>query len=59
MKHLQKLGYSSEELLEIYDFATENNVSYEDIMNAVKQFEKGKIEAWDELYEEVGLNYFH
>lgn len=59
VKHLKKLGYSSEELIEFYDFATENKVSYEDIMNAVKQFEKGKIEAWDELYEEVGLNYFH
>lgn len=57
VKHLKKLGYSSEELIEFYDFATENKVGYDDIMKALESFEKGEIEGWDELYNRVGLSY--
>lgn len=57
VKHLKKLGYSSEELIEFYDFATENKVGYDDIEDALKAFEKGEIEGWDELYKRAGLSY--
>lgn len=57
MKHLKKLGYSSEELVEFYDFATENKVGYDQIMRALEDFEKGEIDSWDSLYSKVGLSY--
>lgn len=57
VQHLKNLGYSSEELIEFYDFASENKVGYDDIMDALKSFERNEIDAWDELYEKVGLNY--
>lgn len=57
VKHLKKIGVSSEEIIEFYDFATENKVSYGDIMDSLKQFEKGEIEGWDDLYAKVGLSY--
>lgn len=57
VKHLKKLGYSSEELIEFYDFATENRVGYDDIMNALSDFDQKKINSWDELYSRVGLSY--
>lgn len=57
VKHLKKLGYSSEELIEFYDFATESRVGYDDIMSALRDFEQKKIDSWDELYSRVGLSY--
>lgn len=57
VKHLKKLGYSSEELIEFYDYATENRVGFEQIMETVKAFEKNEIDSWDKLYERVGLSY--
>lgn len=57
VKHLKKMGYSSEELIEFYDFATENRVGYDQIMDALKDFEKGEIDSWDNLYSKVGLSY--
>lgn len=57
VKHLKKMGYSSEELIEFYDFATENRVGYDQIMDALKEFEKGEIDGWDSLYSRVGLSY--
>ena len=57
VKHLKKMGYSSEELIEFYDFSTENRVGYDDIMSALKDFEKGEIDSWDNLYSKVGLSY--
>lgn len=57
VKHLKKLGYSSEELIEFYDFATESRVGYDDVMSAVRDFEQKKIDSWDELYSRVGLSY--
>lgn len=57
VKHLKKLGYSSEELIEFYDFATESRVGYVDIMSAVRDFEQKKLDSWDELYSRVGLSY--
>ena len=57
VKHLKKMGYSSEELIEFYDFATENRVGYDQIMGALKEFEKGEIDSWDNLYSKVGLSY--
>lgn len=57
VKHLKKMGVSSEELIEFYDFASENKVSLQDILEAVKKFEMNEIDSWDELYESVGLNY--
>lgn len=57
VKHLKKMGYSSEELIEFYDFASENKVGYTEIMNALKDFEKGEIDSWDNLYSKVGLSY--
>lgn len=57
VKHLKRLGYSSEELIEFYDFATENKVGYDDIMDALEEFEERKIKGWDELYKKVGLSY--
>lgn len=57
VKHLKNMGYSSEELIEFYDFSSENKVGYEQIMNALKDFEKGEIDSWDELYNKVGLSY--
>lgn len=57
VKHLKKLGYSSEELIEFYDFATESRVGYDDIMSAVRDFEQKKLDSWDELYSRVGLSY--
>ena len=57
VKHLKKMGYSSEELIEFYDFATENKVGYDQIMRALEDFEKGEIDSWDSLYSRVGLSY--
>ena len=57
VKHLKKMGYSSEELIEFYDFASENGVGYDQIMDALKDFEKGEIDSWDSLYSKVGLSY--
>ena len=57
VKHLKKMGYSSEELIEFYDFATENKVGYDDIGEALEVFENGEIKGWDELYKRVGLSY--
>lgn len=57
VKHLKKLGYSSEELIEFYDFATESRVGYDDIMSAVRDFEQKKLDSWDELYSRLGLSY--
>lgn len=57
VKHLKKMGYSSEELIEFYDFASENKVGYDQIMDALKDFEKGEIDSWDNLYSKVGLSY--
>lgn len=57
VKHLKKMGYSSEELIEFYDFSTENRIGYDDIMSALKDFEKGEIDSWDNLYNKVGLSY--
>ena len=57
MKHLKKLGYSSEELIEFYDFATENKVGYGSIMKALDDFRRSEIDSWDELYNKVGLSY--
>ena len=57
VKHLKRLGYSSEELIEFYDFATENKVGYDDIKDALEEFEERKIKGWDELYKKVGLSY--
>lgn len=57
VKHLKKLGYSSEELIEFYDFTTESRVGYDDIMSAVRDFEQKKFDSWDELYSRVGLSY--
>lgn len=57
VKHLKKMGYSSEELIEFYDFASENRVGYDQIMDALKDFEKGEIDSWDNLYSKVGLSY--
>lgn len=57
VKHLKKMGYSSEELIEFYDFATENKVGYDQIMQALEDFEKGEIDSWDSLYSKVGLSY--
>ena len=57
VKHLKKMGYSSEELIEFYDYATENRVGYEQIMDALKAFEKNEIDSWDVLYDRVGLSY--
>lgn len=57
VKHLKRLGYSSEELIEFYDFATENKVGYDDIKDALEEFEERKIKGWDELYKRVGLSY--
>lgn len=57
VKHLKKIGHSSEEIIDFYDFATENSVGHDEIMSALKQFEKGEIEGWDDLYNEVGLSY--
>lgn len=57
VKHLKKMGVSSEELIEFYDYATENKVSYADILEAVNKFEMNEIDSWDELYNGVGLNY--
>lgn len=57
VKHLKKMGYSSEELIEFYDFAGENKVGYDQIMDALKDFEKGEIDSWDNLYSKVGLSY--
>ena len=57
VKHLKKMGYSSEELIEFYDFTTENRVGYDQIMGALKEFEKGEIDSWDNLYSKVGLSY--
>ena len=57
VKHLKKMGYSSEELIEFYDFASENKVGYDNIMDALKDFEKGEIDSWDKLYSKVGLSY--
>lgn len=57
VKHLKKMGYSSEELIEFYDFASENRVGYDQIIDALKDFEKGEIDSWDNLYSKVGLSY--
>lgn len=57
VKHLKKMGYSSEELIEFYDFATENRVGYDQIMGTLKEFQKGEIDSWDNLYSKVGLSY--
>lgn len=57
VKHLKNMGYSSEELIEYYDFSTENRIGYDDIMSALKDFEKGEIDSWDNLYNKVGLSY--
>ena len=57
VKHLKKMGYSSEELIEFYDFASENRVGYDQIIDALKDFEKGEIDSWDDLYSKVGLSY--
>lgn len=57
VKHLKNMGYSSEELIEFYDFASENKVGYDQIMVALKEFEKGEIDSWDNLYSKVGLSY--
>ena len=57
VKHLKKMGYSSEELIEFYDFASENRVGYDQIMDALKDFKKGEIDSWDSLYSKVGLSY--
>lgn len=57
VKHLKKMGYSSEELIEFYDFASENRVGYNQIMDALKDFERGEIDSWDNLYSRVGLSY--
>lgn len=57
IKHLKKMGYSSEELIEFYDFASENRVGYNQIMDALKDFERGEIDSWDNLYSRVGLSY--
>lgn len=57
VKHLKKMGYSSEELIEFYDFASENRVGYDQIVDALKDFEKGEIDSWDNLYSKVGLSY--
>lgn len=57
VKHLKNMGYSSEELIEFYDFAAENKVGYDQIMIALKEFEKGEIDSWDNLYEKLGLSY--
>lgn len=57
MEHLKKLGYSSEELIEFYDFATEDKVGYDTIMKALDDFRRGEIDSWDELYNKAGLSY--
>lgn len=57
VKHLKKMGYSSEELIEFYDFSTENRVGYDDIMSALEDYENGEIDSWDNLYSKVGLSY--
>ena len=57
VKHLKKIGYSSEELIEFYDFASEKRVGYDQITDALKDFEKGEIDSWDSLYSKVGLSY--
>ena len=57
VKHLKALGYSSEELIEFFDYATENRVGYDEIMRSLKDFERNEIDSWDKLYERVGLSY--
>lgn len=57
VKHLKKMGHSSEEIIDFYDFATENRVGYDDIMTALEDFETGEIKGWDGLYNRVGLSY--
>lgn len=57
VKHLKKMGYSSEELIEFYDYSTENRVGYDDIIKALRDFERNEIDSWDELYNRVGLSY--
>lgn len=57
VKHLKALGYSSEELIEFFDYAMENRVGYDEIMRSLKDFERNEIDSWDKLYERVGLSY--
>lgn len=57
VQHLKRLGYSSEELIEFYNRSVEEQVDYEQVMQAIKEFERGEIKAWDELYERVGMSY--
>lgn len=56
-KHLSNF-YSSEELIEFYDYAKENTVKHSEILKALEEFEKSKIDGWDDLYSRVGLSYF-
>lgn len=56
-KHLSKF-YSSEELIEFYDYSRENTISHNDIIKALEDFERKKIDGWDDLYNRVGLSFF-
>ena len=56
-QHLVRMNEPSEFLIEFYDRAVEKGVKKKDIEKALQDFEKGKIEGWDELYDRVGMNF--
>ncbi len=48
----------SEFLIEFYDRAMEAQVSYNDIMEALDAYREGIIDNWNDLYREIGLEFF-
>lgn len=48
---------SSEFLVEFFDTASDEGVSIEQVKDALREYNEGKIEGWDEVYEYVGLSF--
>lgn len=48
---------SSEFLVEFFDTASDEGVSIEQLKDALREYNEGKIEGWDEVYEYVGLSF--
>ena len=58
-KHLTEDNIvSSEFLIEFYDRAVENGVSETDIYASLEEYEKGNINSWNDIYKDVGLDFF-
>lgn len=48
---------SSDFLVEFFDRASDAGVTLEEMIEALAEYNEGKIEGWDEVYEYVGLSF--